>query len=160
MSLRSQLLGIFGRLPIRVRIAAVRLGTPSFRVGAMCVVRRTDGALLLVRHSYRPGWGFPGGLLKRGERPADAAAREMNEEIGLTLDLDVVPKVVVDPRYRRVDVIYTARMPESGGVAELEPRSAEIVEVAWFPPGELPPLGTEARSALAELGRVEDPDVA
>ena len=30
--------------------------------------------MLLVRQSYRrDGWGFPGGLMRRGEEPADAA---------------------------------------------------------------------------------------
>ena len=151
MSLAPRLLRIYGWLPLRVRLATVRLATPSFRVGAMCVVSRDGGTLLLVRHSYRKGWGFPGGLLKRGEGPLDAVVRETQEEIGLTLDLDEVPHVVVDPRYRRVDVIYTARMPD--GVAEPTPQSAEIVEVGWFSPDALPRLGTEAASALVELGR-------
>jgi len=157
VSLTARLLQIYGRLPLRVRLATVRLATPSFRVGAMCVVSRSDGALLLVRHSYRKGWGFPGGLLKRGEEPMDAAVREVEEELGLTLDLDDVPTVVVEPRYRRVDVIYTARMPVGDGVAEPASQTAEIVEVGWFAPGALPRLGTEATSALAELGRAARP---
>ena len=151
MSLAVRLLRIYGRMPLRLRLATVRMATPSFRVGAMCVVSRDDGTLLLVRHSYRKGWGFPGGLLKRGEAPLDAVVRETQEEIGLTLDLDEVPHVVVDPRYRRVDVIYTGRMPDD--VAEPTSQSAEIVEVGWFSPDGLPRLGIEASSALAELGR-------
>jgi len=144
-------------MPKRLRLASVRLLTPSFRVGAICVVERADGALLLVRHSYRGGWGFPGGLLKRGEDAVDAAAREALEEIGLMLDLDDNPKVVVDPRYRRVDVIYSARLPGDTDPSEPRPRSAEIVEVAWFQPQDLPRLGIEAASALVELGRANRP---
>ncbi len=147
----------YGRLPLWLRLASVRLVTPSFRVGAVCVVERADGALLLVRHSYRRGWGFPGGLLKRGEAAIDAAAREALEEIGLMLDLDDNPKVVVDPRYRRVDVIYSARLPEGTDPAEPSPRSVEILEVRWFQPGDLPRLGNEAAGALVELGRANRP---
>ncbi|MGI9022818.1 MAG: NUDIX domain-containing protein [Acidimicrobiales bacterium] len=155
MSLRSHLLRIYGRLPAPLRRTSVRMLTPLFQVGAVCVVNRADGALLLVRHSYRKGWGFPGGLLKRGEAPVDAAAREMREEIGLTMDLDDNPHVVVDAPVRRVDVIYTARLPD--GAADPEPQSAEIVDVGWFAPGNLPRLGTEAASTLVELGRVRPP---
>ncbi len=155
--IKPALLRIYGRLPLWLRLASVRLITPSFRVGAVCVVERADGALLLVRHSYRRGWGFPGGLLKRGEAAIDAAAREALEEIGLKLDLDDKPKVVVDPRYRRVDVIYSARLPEGTDPAEPSPRSAEILEVRWFRPDALPRLGPEAAGAIVELGRANRP---
>jgi len=144
-------------MPRRLRLTVVRLMTPSFRVGAICVVERADGALLLVRHSYRRGWGFPGGLLKRGEAAIDAAAREALEEIGLMLDLQDNPKVVVDPRYRRVDVIYSTVLPDGTDPAEPSPRSPEILEVRWFPPDGLPRLGNEAAGALVELGRAKRP---
>ncbi|OLL31159.1 NUDIX hydrolase [Burkholderia sp. SRS-W-2-2016] len=42
-----------------------------------------DGALLLVKTSYRAEWGLPGGSIHAGETPVVAAQREMEEEIGL-----------------------------------------------------------------------------
>ncbi|MGI9032777.1 MAG: NUDIX hydrolase [Acidimicrobiales bacterium] len=141
----------FGRLPWPLRLALVRAFTPSFRVGAMCLVERDDGAVLLVRHSYRRGWGLPGGLLQRGEEPLAAASREAMEELGLTLELDEQPKIVVDAANRRVDVIYRAPMP--GGGESPVPRSPEILEARWFPVDGLPRLGEEAASALAQLRR-------
>ncbi len=144
-------------MPKRLRLASVRLLTPSFRVGAICVGERPDGPHRPGRHPTRGAWGFPGGLLKRGEDAVDAAAREALEEIGLMLDLDDNPKVVVDPRYRRVDVIYSARLPGDTDPSEPSPRSAEIVEVAWFQPQDLPRLGIEAAGALVELGRANRP---
>ncbi len=100
---------------------------------------------------------MPGGLLKRGEAAIDAAAREALEEIGLKLDLDDNPEVVVDPRYRRVDVIYSTRLPEGTDPAEPSPRSAEILEVRWFQPDALPRLGPEAAGAIIALGRANRP---
>ncbi len=154
---QSVLFRLYRRLPIPVRLFAIRRMTPSFHVGAMCVVERADGAVLLIRQSYRrrTAWGFPGGLLKRNEAPVDAAQREVGEEIGIDVDLDPVPKVVIEPRHRRVDVIYTGRAADG---AEPAPCSPEVVEVRWFPRSELPELTPEAATAMIELGRAERPD--
>jgi 8-oxo-dGTP pyrophosphatase MutT (NUDIX family) len=51
-------------------------------LGACALVER-DGKILLVRHSYVPGWLLPGGGVGRGEPPAEAVLRELKEEIGL-----------------------------------------------------------------------------
>jgi 8-oxo-dGTP diphosphatase len=143
----------WGRLPSPIRLFIVRRLTPSFYVGAICVIERGDGALLLIRHSYRKRWGFPGGFLKRGETPADAARRETREEVGVDVVLDETPKVVVDAGFRRVDVIFTGRAAEGAGNDNPSPRSPEILEARWFPATDLPELQEEAVSALIELGR-------
>jgi 8-oxo-dGTP diphosphatase len=41
--------------------------------------------LLLVRCSYRAGWHLPGGGVRDGEMPEDAARRELAEELGLAV---------------------------------------------------------------------------
>ncbi|MGH7224061.1 MAG: NUDIX domain-containing protein, partial [Gemmataceae bacterium] len=41
-----------------------------------------DDRVLMVRHSYRHRLGWPGGGIKAGERAVEAAARELNEELG------------------------------------------------------------------------------
>lgn len=41
------------------------------------------GKLLMIRHSYRDGEGLPGGMIGAGESPAEAAARELHEEVGV-----------------------------------------------------------------------------
>ena len=49
------------------------------------VVFRFDGhepLFLLIRDSYQ-NWGFPKGHIERGERPEQAAVREVSEETGL-----------------------------------------------------------------------------
>jgi 8-oxo-dGTP diphosphatase len=56
------------------------------RVGAYAVCVR-DSALLLVRFSRGGRWTLPGGGLDHGERPEDAAVREVEEETGLRVEL-------------------------------------------------------------------------
>ena len=145
------LLRLFRRLPRRLRLAAVHALSPSYTVGAMCAIRRDDGHLLLVRHSYRPRWAIPGGLCRAGEDVADGARREVREEVGLDVELVGEPAVVVDPDERRVDVVFVARLRDGAARAGV---SAEIVESRWFPVDALPELQHETVSALDALGRL------
>ena len=42
-----------------------------------------DGdSVLLIRHTYVPGWSFPGGGVEPGESAEESAVREVREETG------------------------------------------------------------------------------
>ena len=147
------LLRVYRRLPVWARRRVVRTISPSFTVGAMCFIERSDGALLLVRHVYRERWGVPGGLLQRGEDSGDGARREVLEEVGLAVDLVGEPTVVVDAEPQRVDVVYLAEPSAGADVDAVAPGSPEILEVRWFPRAELPELQHETAEALVVLSR-------
>lgn len=151
--LHLSLLHVFRRLPRRARRRLVRTLAPGFTVGAICFIERDGGDLLLVRLAYREHWGVPGGLLRRGEEPADGARREVFEEVGLAVDLLGEPAVVIDPDPRRVDVVYRARPVVGTDPGAARPCSPEITEVRWFPRGELPELQHESVGALLALER-------
>ena len=147
--LHGFVLVVFGRLPRRVRRVVVRTIAPSYTVGALCVIEH-DGHIVLIRQRYRNRWGLPGGLLMRNEQPADAARREVREEIGLDVDLVGDPTVVVEPDVRRVDVVYRAR--PSGEETGLTCASPEIVAAEWHSIASLPEVQPETRSAIEALG--------
>lgn len=61
----------------------LQAATTPVAFGALALVEQGN-KILLVRHSYAPGWRLPGGGVKRGEPPEEAVLRELREEIGLT----------------------------------------------------------------------------
>jgi ADP-ribose pyrophosphatase YjhB (NUDIX family) len=144
---KQALLRVWGRLPRPVRRRLVRLGTASHTVGSIGVLEH-EGAVLLVRLAYRDHWGLPGGLLKRGEHAVAAMIREVHEEVGLVVEPVGVPTVVVEPKVRRVDVVFRCRAVDGVDPASAAPSSPEILETRWWPLDALPRLQHEAATAL------------
>ncbi len=147
------LLQVYRRLPVSARRQVVRVVAPTFSVGAICLIERADGAVLLVRHSYRRRWGTPGGLLARGETAVDGAKREVREEVGLEVEMVGEPAVVVDPEPRRVDLVYRCRPAPGSDTDAVTPGSPEIVEARWFAVSALPELQPETAGAVRALAR-------
>ena len=75
-------LGFLKTAVFRLFITARVLWAPT-AMGVAALVLDDQGRVLLVRHSYNPGWRLPGGGVGRGEPPAAAVLRELQEEVGL-----------------------------------------------------------------------------
>ena len=153
-------LTIFRWLPPPLRRALVRAGTPSFTVGAVCAIEH-DGALLMLRQPHRRGWSLPGGLLERGETAAEAVVREGFEETHLRIEVGVPLTVKVNPRVRRVDVVFRIAVDSrpqarAGGEASDAQwlRPEQIMPTADGPTREVLELLVRATASDAADGRV------
>ena len=142
----------FRWLPRPLRLFLVRLGTPNYTVGALVLVR-CGPRVLLVRQRHTGAWALPGGLLSRGEDADAALRRELQEELGLDpADLGPAVGALVDPRPRRVDVLYLFDVPD--GTSPPAGRSPEVVETGWFHLAEPPPLTPVTPAIVAEYARI------
>lgn len=75
------------------RLKYERVITPVFRtywrlsraatLGVRGVACDEAGQVMLIKHTYLPGWHLPGGGVERGETAPEAIAREMAEEAGI-----------------------------------------------------------------------------
>jgi 8-oxo-dGTP pyrophosphatase MutT (NUDIX family) len=57
--------------------------TRGMTLGSRVVVLDDQAQVLLVRHTYSPGWILPGGGVEKGETLVAAALREIKEEAGI-----------------------------------------------------------------------------
>ena len=109
--------------------------TPFAVVG---VLRRGDGRVLA--HS-RPGgprgqdarWEFPGGKIEPGETAREALAREMNEEIGITVTSVCHLLTLCDPRSQSGRWVEIYEITQWTG----KPRGEEGQTVQWLEPEQL-----------------------
>jgi 8-oxo-dGTP pyrophosphatase MutT (NUDIX family) len=107
--------------------------------------------VLLVRHTYGPGaWELPGGAIHRGEEPVATASREMNEELGLSIDdWTRQGEAVVDFDHHRDRVQFFSAQVLA---PDIRLNEAELAEARWFSRRQLPPdLGRYARTIITTL---------
>lgn len=128
------------------------LVTRGMTLGVRGVVFDSDGRMLLVRHSYTPGWHFPGGGVDAGETFYEAMTRELDEEAGIRVDAPAALHGVflnhkVSPRD------HVAVFIVRGWTRLREPKpNFEIVETGFFAPDALPEGTTPGtRRRIAEI---------
>ncbi|GAA3705963.1 hypothetical protein GCM10022224_084290 [Nonomuraea antimicrobica] len=109
-----------------------------------------DGRLLLARHGDVGLWAAPGGGVDPDERPEEAVARELREELGVEIEIRGLIGVYGGPEFRtlypnghQVAYVITAYgCVLAPGSPRPEPDGVEINDVRWTSEAELPALDT------------------
>lgn len=108
--------------------------------------------VLLVDPTYKPGWEFPGGVVERGEAPARAGMREVEEEIGIRLDR--VPRLLVvdweppaPPGYGGLRLLFDGGRLDSAGAGQVLLPGSELRDWRF--------VGEEEASRLLPPARYE-----
>lgn len=120
----------------RAHNAYLRLRKP-LTLGARMAVRDGEGRFLLVHHTYRTGWFFPGGGVKKWESFEACAVREAREEAAVEVEsvagLFGVYAHFDELRCDHVALFLADRWrPATGRL------SFEIAEARFFPAEDLP----------------------
>jgi len=154
---RSGASGIEG-VPRGLRRLAGRLLHLYFRLrrgitlGVRAAVLTETGDVLLVRHTYTPGWHLPGGGVEPNETLVDALAKELREEANIALTGPAALHGIFLNRHvsdRDHVAVFIVR-----AFTQMAPKQPdrEIAEARFFPLAALPDKTTPGtRRRLAEI---------
>jgi 8-oxo-dGTP pyrophosphatase MutT (NUDIX family) len=144
------------RISVRTRIVA-RLGGLVNRIrrpvtlGVRAIVRDEQGRVLLVRHTYVPGWYLPGGAVDAGESVGEALKREVWEEANIrTISPPRLLAIYFNPRGGNDHVVLF----EITDFEQTSPKASdhEILEARFFPLEALPDGTTPSTRARLQGG--------
>ncbi|HEY7596669.1 MAG TPA: NUDIX hydrolase [Actinophytocola sp.] len=97
------------------------------------------GRVLLVEPTYKPGWEIPGGAIEPGETPSAACAREVQEELGLSVHVGRL--LVVDwaphPKGERLLFVFDGGLLGTRTVQSIRLQAEELASYRFVPPGEI-----------------------
>lgn len=108
-------------------------------VPVVCALIERDGLVLLAQrpgHKHLGGkWEFPGGKVEPGEAPAAALVREIEEELGCTIEpLRPLPSSVHHYAAASIELMpFVCRLTSD----TIEPVGHEHTALAWVAPREL-----------------------
>jgi ADP-ribose pyrophosphatase YjhB (NUDIX family) len=123
-------------------------------LGVRAVAVDADNRVFLVRHTYVPGWHFPGGGVEPGETALEALARELREEASIEITGEAQLHGIflnLNASNRDHVLVYVVR-----GFRVIGPKAPdrEIAEAGFYALDDLPEETTAAtRARLDEIFR-------
>ncbi len=135
-------------------IAILNAGLPTKRVIGQGVWRDSLGRILLCELTYKKEWDLPGGVVEVGEAPAIGLMREIEEELGVTADVDALITVNWLPAWRGWDdacvFVFDLGVAEDELIDRMTLQRSEIRAVHWCDPALIRERATAATIELLE----------
>ncbi len=133
--------------------------TPSGRARIVAGLLRDGDRVLLCHRSptrrwYPDVWDLPGGHIEDGEAPGAALARELLEELGVTV---AEPSGPAAHEVRGATYHMRVWLIDAWGGTVVNAAPEEHDDVAWFGRADLPGLRLAHETYLPWLSRVLDP---
>ena len=122
-------------------------------LGVRAIVIDDQNRVLLVKHTYVPGWYLPGGGVEPGETFNDALEKELSEEANITLTGDAEMLAIFQNKRISVrDHVALYHCPSFQQDAPPKVPNREILDAGFFPLDDLPDDVTPAtRERLKEF---------
>jgi ADP-ribose pyrophosphatase YjhB (NUDIX family) len=120
------------------------------------VYDEATNSVFLIRHTYVPGWQFPGGGVERGETMLESLGRELSEEGNIELrSTPILKSLHYNRRQSPRDHVALYLVTDFAQTAPKKP-DIEIAEAGFFPLDALPEETSPAtRRRIAELFKGE-----
>jgi len=131
----------------RVFQAYFRMRRPA-TLGVRGVVVNAKGEVLLLRHTYTPGWHFPGGGVEQRETCALSLSRELEEEAGIIAPPQSLELISVHANHAFFPNDHVLVYRVTAWTQGKSTQKGEITEVRFFDPLSPPPdisKGTQRR---------------
>ena len=135
-------------------IAILNAGLPTKRVISQGLLRDERGRVLLCELTYKKEWDLPGGVVEVGEAPSIGLVRELEEELGTTIEAHDLLTVNWLPAWRGWDdaciFLFDLGVVDSTITDGMTLQPTEIKAVHWCDPDEVRARATDAAIELLE----------
>lgn len=116
-------------------IAILNAGLPTKRVISQGLLRDERGRVLLCELTYKQEWDLPGGVVEVGEAPSIGLVRELEEELGIKVEVRELITVNWLPAWRGWDdaciFLFDLGVVDSSITDDMTLQRTEIKSVRW-----------------------------